>query len=76
MDLKVTTRSQELEDNGWVEAGTHWYCEPVFPMPNKIKGCPLGRGRTEKESIADLIRRIQYESKVEIRPIIQNNEET
>ena len=70
MIVKVKTRSQVLEDNGWVEAGIHWYCELVRPAHEiGVKGCPLGRGRTEQEAIDDLVRRIGYESRIKIEPI-------
>jgi hypothetical protein len=70
MEVEVTVRSQVLEDNGWVEAGVHWYCELVRPAHEVgVKGCPLGRARTKQGAIEDLVRRIGYESKVKIEPV-------
>jgi len=67
MKVEVRTESIEFEGNEWVSAGTRWNCS-IIPNLTEIKGCPLGRGSTEQEAIADLIRRVRYESNLTIIP--------
>lgn len=68
MKVEVKTESTVLEGNDWVEAGTHWTCY-VKGVHHEIKGSPLGRGKTEKEAIEDLIRRVGYESKIKLEVV-------
>jgi len=46
------------------------YTAVIRNQPDLIKGCPMGRGRTDGAALNDLIRRVKLESQVHIDILI------
>jgi hypothetical protein len=67
MKVKTTVESSYFEGNEWIKKGRKWTCIIDSRHP-EIKGCPLGRGKTEEEAVADLIYRVRIESHIDIEP--------
>ncbi len=65
VNVRLSPRHNGNPDNGPVGI-IGVLAEITWPMPKDIIGSPLGRGTDKASAIADLIRRVGYESKVEL----------
>ena len=63
MKIAIETETRQVEDNGWVNAGSYHSAMFAHPQPESVKGCPAGRSqKSMQDAINDLVRRTNDES--------------